>query len=91
MAVWAFKCHSIEHSEVVVVNLQHLVESMPLRIKSILKDKRGPTQYWQGVTNKVAHHSVTTAVSMYIRIYVDRITSMQKFHFFLKITLHLSL
>lgn len=44
-----------EHSEDVVVKVQHLVELMPLRIKSILKDKRGPTQYWQGVTNKVAH------------------------------------
>lgn len=64
-----------EHGEDVVVNVQHLVESTPLRIKSILKNKRGPTQYWQGVTNKVAHHSVTTAVSVHIKIYP--LTSMQ--------------
>ncbi len=33
---------------------QHLVESMPRRIKAVLKAKAGPTQYKQGVPNKVA-------------------------------------
>ncbi len=32
---------------------QHLVESMPRRIKAVLKAK-GPTRYSQGVPNKVA-------------------------------------
>ncbi len=33
---------------------QHLVESMPRRIKAVLKTKWGPTRYLQGVPNKVA-------------------------------------
>ncbi len=33
---------------------QHLVESMPQIIKAVLKAKGGPTQYQQGVPNKVA-------------------------------------
>ncbi len=33
---------------------QHLVESMPQRIKAVLKAKAGPTRYKQGVPNKVA-------------------------------------
>ncbi len=33
---------------------QYLVESMPRRIKAVLKEKVGPTRYKQGVSNKVA-------------------------------------
>ncbi len=44
---------------------QHLVESMPQRIKAVLKKKGGPTRYWQGVHNKVA--SVCVCVCVYIR------------------------
>lgn len=33
---------------------QHLVESMPRRIKAVLKAKGGTNFYWQGVPNKVA-------------------------------------
>ncbi len=33
---------------------QHLVKSMPRRIKAVLKAKGGPTRYQQGVLNKVA-------------------------------------
>ncbi len=32
---------------------QHLVESMPWKIKAVLRAKGGPTQYLQGVPNKV--------------------------------------
>ncbi len=37
---------------------QDLVESMPWRIKAILKAKVGPTQYQQGVPNKVASECI---------------------------------
>ncbi len=33
---------------------QHLVESMPQRIKAVQEAKGGPSQYYQGVSNKVA-------------------------------------
>ncbi len=36
------------------ISEEHLVESMPQRIKATLKAKGGPTQYKQGVPNKVA-------------------------------------
>ncbi len=36
---------------------QHLVESMPRRIKAALKAKGGPTRYWPGVPNKVPNIS----------------------------------
>ncbi len=44
---------------------QHLVESMPRRIKAVLKAKDHPTWYWQGVPNKVA----SECVCVYIYIY----------------------
>ncbi len=37
---------------------QHLVESMPQRIKAVLKAKRGPNWYLQGVPNKVASECI---------------------------------
>ncbi len=37
---------------------QHLVESMPRRIKAVLKAKGGLTRYLQGVPNKVASECV---------------------------------
>ncbi len=49
---------------------QHLVESMPRRIKAVLKAaKWGPTRYLQGVPNKVASECVYTHTHIYIYIY----------------------
>ncbi len=39
---------------------QHLVESMPWRIKAVLNAKGGPTQYQHGVPNKVACKYILT-------------------------------
>ncbi len=50
--------------------LQHLVESMPQRIKSVLKAKGGPTLYKQGVPNKVA--CVCVCVRACVRVYIER-------------------
>ncbi len=41
---------------------QHLVKSLPRRITAVLKAKVGPTQYWQGVPNKVASECKCTFV-----------------------------
>ncbi len=43
---------------------QHLDESMPRRIKAVLKVKGGPTRYWQRVPNKVA----SECILQYIKI-----------------------
>ncbi len=43
---------------------QHLVESMPQRIKAVLKAKGGPTRYYQSVPNKVASECVYIYISM---------------------------
>ncbi len=51
---------------------QNIVESMPLRIKAVLKAKGGPTRYMQGVPNKVASEcilEVTKEASFSIPIY----------------------
>ncbi len=37
---------------------QHIIESIPQRIKAVLKAKGGPTEYKQGVPNKVASESI---------------------------------
>ncbi len=37
---------------------QHIVESMPRRIKAVLKAKGGPTRYEQGVPSKVASECI---------------------------------
>ncbi len=47
---------------------QHLVESMPRRIKAVLKTKVGPTRYQQGVPNKVASECVYIYIYIYIYI-----------------------
>ncbi len=48
---------------------QHLVESMPRKIKAVLKAKGGPTRYQQGVPNKVASECVCIYLYIYIYIY----------------------
>ncbi len=45
---------------------QHLVKSVPWRIKAVLKAKGGPTQYQQGVPNKVANECVYIYINIYI-------------------------
>ncbi len=44
---------------------QYLVESMPRIIKAVLKAKEGPTQYLQGVPNKVASECIRVCVCVY--------------------------
>ncbi len=39
---------------------QYLVETMPQRIKAVLKANGGPTRYGQGVPNKVANECICT-------------------------------
>ncbi len=38
--------------------IQHLVESVPRRIKAVLKTKGGPTRYYKDVPNKVASECI---------------------------------
>ncbi len=45
--------------------VQHLVESMPRKIKAVLKAKGGPTRY-----NKVASECVCVCIYIYIYIYI---------------------
>ncbi len=58
--------------------LQHPVDSMPQRIKAVLKAKGGPTLYKQGVPNKVAcvcvcvHACVRASVRACVRVYKER-------------------
>ncbi len=49
---------------------QHLVESMPRRIKAVLKEKVGPTRYKQGVPNKVVSECVCVYIYMYTHMCV---------------------
>ncbi len=44
---------------------QHLVESMPRRIKAVRKAKVGPTRYLQGLPNKVASECICACVYIY--------------------------
>ncbi len=51
---------------------QHLVESMPRRIKAVLKAKLGPSRYWQGVPNKAAsEHKSSICPSMDLKILIQ--------------------
>ncbi len=50
---------------------QHLVESMPQIIKTVLKAKVGPTRYYQGVHNKVASKYVYIYIYICICIYTS--------------------
>ncbi len=50
---------------------QHLVESMLLRIKAVLKAKVGPTRYKHSVPNKVASECMYVCVCIYIYIYIS--------------------
>lgn len=51
-------------------NLQHLVESVPQRIKAVFKAKRGQTQYKQGVSNKVSDCVLLQSPQMFIQFNV---------------------
>ncbi|MEQ2210663.1 hypothetical protein XENOCAPTIV_017390 [Xenoophorus captivus] len=43
---------------------QYLVESMPQRIKAVLKAKGGPTRYLQGIPNKMAGESMSDIMNI---------------------------
>ncbi len=58
---------------------QHLVESMPQRIKAVLKAKAGPTGYKQGVPNKVASECIFLCnIKKYLYIMIQQ-TSRSSF------------
>ncbi len=58
---------------------QHLVESMPQRIKAVLKAKAGPTRYKQGVPNKVASECILLCnIKKYLYIMIQQ-TSRSSF------------
>ncbi len=50
---------------------QHLVESMPRRIRAVLKKKGGPTRNWQGVHNKVACVCMCMCVCVCVCVYKE--------------------
>ncbi len=41
---------------------QHLVESMPQKLKAVLKAKGGSNLVWQGVHNKVASECISSYI-----------------------------